>query len=579
MGFEDGLKDDAAFLSTLGAAAHLREQRRNLNEQRKNTEELIKQGKALEVIAESEKARLSIEEQRLKLEQQRIFNEEYDRKIKNAKELEEKENIKLIRKTLSSIDQFFANIDSNNSNSIDYLKKIEIGLWENILTQLENEDKLSALEDINFLGNLKTRFEKLNNSLILSGSLNSTARMFTETEYDKFDKDAESVELKLNEILQNMLSKSFLNEFFDTNSKEKATEKLHNIEDEIIQLCQEFKKRNDYRIIGNNNVELWTSFGDKFGEEEDLPLINDLIQIGTIERAISREISDFKSPVLIALKISHKEFKNLLQDDGKARTDSYQHLSNLNETLEKCKLLDGLKDSPLVSIFDKKKKYLDDSNSLLDKFKEFNLKEFIYEFEHGHISNFDQIDNNYRETKDKLNEILNVSKKDSVLYALIQENASEFESFHKSISQEIEEAKQKKLNKDRILNEKFRQLANDYSKNLKKDYLIKWLPLSIISVFLIIFGIFLFFTGRGEQGSYFSMTSLIIGAYLGALAYAHRDSGEFKAKRVISMAEKKEHDLMIDTINEDKDLNRMKNKVGSISSFLEDKYNDLGIKF
>ena len=102
MSFEEGLRDNAAMLGTIGAAAHLKNQsfqNKVLLEQKK----LLKdQAEAEKQKLRTEKEKLQVEQRRLQVEEERVKNEEEYRIRKEKLESLKQDSIKQVRKTLAS---------------------------------------------------------------------------------------------------------------------------------------------------------------------------------------------------------------------------------------------------------------------------------------------------------------------------------------------------------------------------------------------------------------------------------------------------------------------------------------------
>jgi len=95
MGFEEGLRDNAALLGTIGAAASLRNQRIQ-------NEALAKQNKLLEEQAETERRKLDTDQQRLEIEKERFRSEKEHREKKEVLEQFRKKAIKEVRHALAN---------------------------------------------------------------------------------------------------------------------------------------------------------------------------------------------------------------------------------------------------------------------------------------------------------------------------------------------------------------------------------------------------------------------------------------------------------------------------------------------
>jgi len=102
MSFEEGLRDNAAMLGTIGAAAHLKNQSFQNKVLLEQKELLKEQAEAEKQKLRTEKEKLQVERRRLQVEEERVKNEkEYRIRIEKLERLK-KVSIKEVRKTLAS---------------------------------------------------------------------------------------------------------------------------------------------------------------------------------------------------------------------------------------------------------------------------------------------------------------------------------------------------------------------------------------------------------------------------------------------------------------------------------------------
>ena len=102
MSFEQGLRDNAAMLGTIGAVAHLQNQR-SQNKLLLEQKELLKeQAEAEKQKLRTEKEKLQVEQRRLQVEEERVKNEEEYRIRKEKLENMKQDSIRQVRKTLAS---------------------------------------------------------------------------------------------------------------------------------------------------------------------------------------------------------------------------------------------------------------------------------------------------------------------------------------------------------------------------------------------------------------------------------------------------------------------------------------------
>jgi hypothetical protein len=231
------------------------------------------------------------------------------------------------------------------SKKQNYFEVLELGLWQKLLNQFTEENTLEELGDIKYLRELNKKIEQLTTKLNGFGIINGSPLEFIDNEYNTFDKDAEEVEAQIFDHYEGMLSTDYLDELFDLPSKNEALKKLMGTEQKIHTLCKTFKERNTHRTFGDNNLKFWEIFAEKFGENEDLPLIRNLLMVADEEELSSINfdkysvISNFKFPptkiiageLIRVLTQTLNLYKELIDDVGGIRPDNYLLLLELNE--------------------------------------------------------------------------------------------------------------------------------------------------------------------------------------------------------------------------------------------------------
>ena len=168
---------------------------------------------------------------------------------------------------------------SELSENQKYSLCLELGLWEKLLNDIKDQDFLDGLEDMNFLRAAIDRVEALSAKLIKNGVLNVSPNAYLSSEYDDFDNDAEKVEKMVLDLAKVIKSENFLEEFLNSSSKEDGLLKLEKIKTEVYMACVDFHKRNAHRIEIEGELKIWEFFAEKFGEDDDILLIQDLINI------------------------------------------------------------------------------------------------------------------------------------------------------------------------------------------------------------------------------------------------------------------------------------------------------------
>ena len=212
-----------------------------------------------------------------------------------------------------------------------YLFKIELGWWQKLLSEIQNQDLIEDLQDIAFLKEQEERITSLSRNLSAKGLMEGSARDFIADEYHSFDKAAEKVEKQVAGILQKLNEDEFITEFFNsTNAVGKDWFQSHL--NQVQALCHKFTVANSHRIVGNDNLDVWRLFGEKYGEEEDLPLLRDLIMVGQKNNLDLSVLEAVNSPVLQKLHETIKAFDRLVDENGKVIKDiesNFKHYKDL----------------------------------------------------------------------------------------------------------------------------------------------------------------------------------------------------------------------------------------------------------
>jgi hypothetical protein len=144
------------FLTTLGAWAHMKNQKRN-------TAELQKQNKLLAEQATAEAERTKIEEKRLQLE---IEHRKIDEELKAMEKKVRKEMVVLsqaIERVKSSLDIIVK--DQSSYSGITY----DLGILTVQLEAIKEHDILSELGDLDYLGKLEIELEKTSSKFVELG--------------------------------------------------------------------------------------------------------------------------------------------------------------------------------------------------------------------------------------------------------------------------------------------------------------------------------------------------------------------------------------------------------------------------
>ena len=226
---------------------------------------------------------------------------------------------------------------SELSENQKYSLCLELGLWEKLLNDIKDQDFLDGLEDMNFLRAAIDRVEALSAKLIKNGVLNVSPNAYLSSEYDDFDNDAEKVEKMVLDLAKVIKSENFLEEFLNSSSKEDGLLKLEKIKTEVYMACVDFHKRNAHRIEIEGELKIWEFFAEKFGEDDDILLIQDLINIGTSDNP--NALFATNSPVLCQIGETILLLEDLLETDGTVRPDCYKILSKLKDLFDKKSLV------------------------------------------------------------------------------------------------------------------------------------------------------------------------------------------------------------------------------------------------
>ena len=223
-------------------------------------------------------------------------------------------------------------IGSKGSQEKDlYLLKIELGWWEKLLEEIQKQDLIEELGDITYLNEQKERILKLSEELREKGLLEGTAGEFIAKEYHLFDKSAEKVEEEIRRLGLKLKSNEFLMDFLNSTEFVSKDEIFVPITDAIHALCRKFAQDNGHRIIGQDNLDIWKLFGDKYGESEDIPLLCDLVKIGNRKPGNPELFDDLSSPVLLEVGKSIKLLKTLLKENSQLQKGNYSLLKKLQD--------------------------------------------------------------------------------------------------------------------------------------------------------------------------------------------------------------------------------------------------------
>jgi hypothetical protein len=217
-----------------------------------------------------------------------------------------------------------------------YLRKLELGWWSKVLNQIEKADILEDLDSLNLLQTLQQRIRVLSVKLIESGVMLGNAFDFIDSEYYDLDKSAELAEKKVQSLLEEVASDSFIEDLFNSNAKEEGIAKLLNIIKGIHNICQKFCEANSQKITADVMV-VWNMVGDRFGENEDLPLIHDLIGIFNKDCTL-HSLENVQSPIIYKIKEILYILSELLGDDGQIKLDSYTLIVRLDELVDSPKI-------------------------------------------------------------------------------------------------------------------------------------------------------------------------------------------------------------------------------------------------
>ena len=225
------------------------------------------------------------------------------------------------------------NTDYTLKNQLDekklYFRKLELGWWEMLLEDIQEQDIVEELADISFLNEQQERIRRLEKSLQRKGILKGSPKDFITQEYHDFDNSAEELEQIINSIILKVKSNDFLNDFFDSKDRNYKDNFFSPIIDEVHKLCKDFRKANEHRIMGSENLDIWKLFGEKYGESEDLPLLYDIIIVANNDHAHFDLLKGLYSPSFNRLNEIIECLVLLRDEDGKLVKDNYILLKKL----------------------------------------------------------------------------------------------------------------------------------------------------------------------------------------------------------------------------------------------------------
>jgi len=202
-------------------------------------------------------------------------------------------------KTASNIDKPKITL----KNKEVYFHILELGLWERLLKRIGEQNALEQLEDIKFLKQLSSRIKSLSTRLNQKEIIRGSPLDFISSEYRDFDSDAEKVESQIIDICRRISSNEFWEDLLTPSSKPLRI--ITSLENEVVNLCKEFKERNGHRIFANDDLNVWSVYSENFGENEDMPLINGLLEIAIKDIDEIRKIIKAKKVIQEqAIKIS-----------------------------------------------------------------------------------------------------------------------------------------------------------------------------------------------------------------------------------------------------------------------------------
>jgi hypothetical protein len=176
-------------------------------------------------------------------------------------------------KTASNIDK----PEITLKNKEVYFQILELGLWERLLKRIGEQNALEQIEDIKFLKQLSSRINSLSTRLNQKEIIRGSPLDFISSEYMDFDSDAEKVESQIIDICRRIRSNEFWEDLLTPSSDPLRI--ITSLENEVVNLCKEFKERNGHRIFANDDLNVWSVYSENFGENEDMPLINGLLEI------------------------------------------------------------------------------------------------------------------------------------------------------------------------------------------------------------------------------------------------------------------------------------------------------------
>ena len=235
------------FLATIGAWAHLQNQRRQ-------TEELQKQNRAITAQTKAEEDRAKIEEKRLQLE---IEWRNIDQKLKETQ--------KIVRKQMLSLSQSISQVsgciqsNENGMQSSDII--FDLGILSYKVKAIEDNDVLSDLTDLEYLAKLQTELEKITSDAIDSGICNAPPIQLLHEECETFNGLAIQFASLLNIVDEKVLtSDSYLDE---KRFKEKVSAAWKTFEIKLDEFEQELDLKNgDFLAIPSQVME-YEAFKDE----------------------------------------------------------------------------------------------------------------------------------------------------------------------------------------------------------------------------------------------------------------------------------------------------------------------------
>jgi hypothetical protein len=161
--------------------------------------------------------------------------------------------------------------------------------------------------------------------------MEGTAGDFIASEYYSFDKTAERVESQVAGILQKLQGDEFMTEFLNS-ANPVGKDWFQSHLNQVQALCEKFTLANSHRIVGNDNLDVWRLFGERYGEKEDLPLLRDLIMIGQKNILDLSVLEAVNSPVLQKLGKTIRALEQLVNENGKVSKDiesNFKHYKDL----------------------------------------------------------------------------------------------------------------------------------------------------------------------------------------------------------------------------------------------------------